>query len=343
MRTTTATRSHEVTENSPYHLRDSVSPWLIPLLQKAARTAIIFIFCLLAMLAAACKKNHDHSPVIATINGEAVTRAEFEQFVATKLGEITDTETGDALRSQMLDEYLRRRLVLADAERAGLTVAEVEIEQAAQENPQLRAMAANSGSREEMRRDLLTEKYYRQMVLRDVRVTSEEAQRYIEQNQARLTDRPGFLVREIRVQTRDEAEALRRDLTEGKRDFAALARLHSDAPNAEAGGLSRYDEGQLPDVLERAIQPLRPGDVSQVVESGYGFHLFKLEQRIQPHAPEERRAQLDDRRAQLTEELIAQKNQQAVDLALQRLLEKASINIHDAALGFTYTGQLRHN
>ncbi|MEN3331932.1 MAG: peptidyl-prolyl cis-trans isomerase [Blastocatellia bacterium] len=307
------------------------------------RAAIIIIFGLLAALSAACKKNHDNSPVIASINGEAVTRAEFEQFVATKLGDITNNETGDALRSQMLDEYLRRRLVLADAERAGLTVAEVEIEQAAQENPQLRAMAANNGSREEMRRDLLTEKYYRQMVLGDVRVTSEEAQHYIEQNQSRLTDRPGFLVREIRVQTRDEADALRREVAEGKRDFAALARLHSNAPNAEAGGLSRYDEGQLPDVLESAIQPLRPGDVSQVVESGYGFHLFKLEQRIQPHAPEERRAQLDDRRAQLTEELIAQKNQQAVDLALERLLEKASIKIHDATLGFTYTGQLRHN
>ena len=191
-------------------------------------------------------------------------RAECELFVATKLGEVINNETGDAWRSQMLDEYLRRRLLLADAERAGLTVAEVEIEQAAQENPQLRAMAANSGSREEMRRDLLIDKYYRQMVLRDVHVTPEEAQRYIEQNQARLTDRPGFLVREIRVQTRAEAEALRRELTEGKRDFAAVARLHSDAPNAEAGGLSRYDEGQLPDVLEKAMQPLRPGDISQV-------------------------------------------------------------------------------
>jgi len=308
-----------------------------------SRTAIIFIFCLLATLSAACKKSHDSSPVIAAVNGEDVTRAEFEQFVATKLGEVSASDTADMLRSQLLDEYLRRRLVLREAERAGLAVAEVEIEQAAQENPQLRAMAADSNSREEMRRDMLVEKYYRQVVLRDVRVTGDEAQRYIEQNQSRLTDKPGFLVREIRVQTRDEAERLRREVSEGKRDFAAVARLHSDAPNAEAGGLSRYDEGQLPDVLEHAIQPLRPGDVSQVVESGYGFHLFKLEQRIQPHAPDERRAQLDDRRSQLTEELIAQKNQQAVDAALAALLDRASIQIRDAALGFTYMGQLRHN
>lgn len=305
------------------------------------RPAIILLFCLLAL--AACKKTSDRSPVIATVNGDEVGRAEFERFMAAKLGELSNSETSDVLRSQMLDEYLRRLLVLREAERAGLTVAEVEIEQAAQENPQLRARAAGDDSREEMRRDLLVEKYYRQVVLGDMRVTTDEAQRYIEQNQARLTDKPGFLVREIRVQRREEAERLRGEIIEGKRDFAALARLHSDAPNAEAGGLSRYDEGQLPAVLERAIQPLRPGDVSGVVESGYGFHLFKLEQRIQPHAPDERRAQLDDRRARLTEELIAQKNQQAVDLALERLVAKASIRIHAAALGFTYTGQLRHN
>lgn len=307
------------------------------------RIAIFFILCLLAVGATACKKHHDNSPVIATVNGEDVSRTEFEQFVAIKLGEVVDSNTTDGLRSQMLDEYVRRCVVLGEAEQAKLAVSDVEIEQAAQENPQLRAMAASPDSRAELKRDLLIEKYYRQIVLRDVHVTPEEAQQYIDQNQSRLTGKPGFLVREIRVQTREEAERLRREVTEGKRDFAALARLHSNAPNAEAGGLSRYDEGQLPDVLEHAIQPLSPGDVSAVIESGYGFHLFKLEQRILPHAPEERRAQLDDRRAQLTEELIADRNQQAVNTALERLLSKSNIQIHDAALGFTYAGQFRHN
>ena len=176
-----------------------------------------------------------------------------------------------------------------------------------------------------------------------VRVSPEEIQQYIEKNQSRLTDRPGFLVREIRVQSREEADRLHREVTEGRRDFASVARLHSDAPNAEQNGLTRYDEGQLPDVLENAVKQLRPGDVSPVIESNYGFHMFKLEQRIQPHAPEERRSQLDDRRAQLTGELIARRNQQAVDKAIEQLISQARIHITDSALGFPYTGQLRHN
>jgi parvulin-like peptidyl-prolyl isomerase len=308
---------------------------------KCARS--IFLLFLAAIGFYGCRGAGDRLPVIATVNGNEIRRADFERFLTLKLGELTSTETPDALRSQMLDEYIRRRLALEEAARAGLSINDAEIEQAAQENPHVKSTAATADTREELSRDLLVEKYYRQVLLRDVRVSPEEAQQYIEQNQSRLTDRPGFYVREIRVQSQADAERLRGEVTEGHRDFAAVARLHSDAPNAEQGGLARYEEGQLPDILERAIKPLRPGDVSPVIQSSYGFHMFKLERRVQPHPVDERRSQLDDRRAQLTQELIARKNQQAVDAALERLTSQADIKIDDSTLGFTYTGQLRHN
>ena len=290
-----------------------------------------------------CRARGDHSPVIATLNAQEVRRDEFEQFLASKMGDISAGDVSDIIRSQMFDEYLKRRLVLDEAARMGLNVTAAEIQQSAQDNAQMKPSVATAAAREEMARDLLVEKYYRQIAQRDVRVSPEEIQQYIEKNQSRLTDRPGFLVREIRVQSREEADRLHREVTEGRRDFASVARLHSDAPNAEQNGLTRYDEGQLPDVLEKAVQQLRPGDVSPVIESNYGFHMFKLEQRILPHAPEERRSQLDDRRAKLTEELIARRNQEAVDKAIERLTSEAKIQITDSALGFPYTGQLRHN
>jgi parvulin-like peptidyl-prolyl isomerase len=307
---------------------------------KMSRCA--FLFILIAAISA-CRASGDRSPAIATLGEREIHRAEFERFIALKVGEVSASDAPDKLRSQMLDEYICRRLALEEAKRAGLSVTDADIEQAARENPQVKAAAAAADMREEMTRDLLIEKYYRQVLLRDARVSSEEIQKYIEQNQSRLTDKPSSVVREIRVQSKEEADELRREITEGHRDFATLARLRSDSPNAEAGGLARYEEGQLPDALEKAIQPLRPGDVSPVIESGYGFHLFKLERRIQPHPIDDRRSQLDDRRAELTEELIARRNQQTVDAALERLLSEADIKINDAALGFTYTGKLRHN
>ena len=309
---------------------------------QVTRFALVSIL-LVAGFGGGCRARGDHSPVIATLNAHVIHRDEFERFLASKMGDISTADVSDLIRSQMLDEYLKRRLVLDEAERMGLNVTSAEIEQSTQDNPQMNSSAASAATREEMARDLLVEKYYRQITLRDVRISPEEVQQYIEKNQSRLTDRPGFLVREIRVQSREEADRLHREVTEGRRDFASVARLHSDAPNAERNGLTRYDEGQLPDLLEKAVQQMRPGDVSPVIESNYGFHMFKLEQRIKPHAPEERRSQLDDRRAQLTEELIARRNQQAVDKAIEQLTSEAKIQITESALGFPYTGQLRHN
>jgi parvulin-like peptidyl-prolyl isomerase len=297
-------------------------------------------FRLWALLAlASCSK--DSSPVIATVNGNRVRRAEFERFLEVKLGEFKGAGA-DALLSQMLDEYVRRLLVLDAAARAGITVTDAEIEQAAQKDPQMRSAAATAESRAELRNDLIVNKYYRQVVLRDVRVSPEEVQRYIEENRDRLADRPTFYVREIRTGDRQEAERLHREVTQMRRDFAEVARLHSQGPNAAEGGLARYDEGQLPGTLQKAISQLRPGDISPVVESNFGFHIFKLERRIQPHS-EGRRAALDERQKLLIEEFLARRNQQAVEDALNKLVSEADIKINRSALGFTYTGGLGHN
>jgi parvulin-like peptidyl-prolyl isomerase len=280
---------------------------------------------------------------VATVNGRGLHKNQFERFLRTKMGDLGSLEASDSIRSQMLDEYIRRNLVLAEARRAGLSVSRSEIDQTAEENPHLKSTASDDDTREEMGDDLLIEKYYRQFVLKDVRVSPEEIEQYIQQNQSRLTDKPGYYVREIRVQSKQEAEKLRREVLDSNHDFAAVARLRSDAPNAAEGGLSRYDEGQLPGELEKAIAPLGPGDVSRVIESGYGFHIFKLERRIQAYSPDERRSRLDDRRRQLAQELIERRNQQALDKALERLWADAAIQVDNSALGFTYAGSVRHN
>lgn len=287
-------------------------------------------------------RGKDSSPMIASVNGRDMRRAEFERFLALKMGEFNTSDMPDAIRSEMLDQYIIRQLVLDDAARAGVKLSDNELEQAIQTNPQMKTTAAASDTREELTNDLIVEKYYRQVVLRDVRVSPEEVQNYIAQNEARFVEKPGFYVREIRVRSREEAEALRREAVEGNKDFASLARQHSDAPNSEQGGLARYEEANLPDFLEKAIEPLKPGEISPVIQSTFGYHIFILERRLMPRTEGERRP-VDERLAQLREEFLSRRNQQAVDEAHGRLVSSARIEIKDASLGFTYTGRLRHN
>src|SRR5262249_24587106 len=161
-----------------------------------------------------------------------------------------------------------------------------------------------------------------QVVLRDVRVSPDEVQRYLDENRARRADKPGFWVREIRVESREEADRLLKEVTEG-RDFAALVKQYSEGANAEQGGLTHYADGQPPEALENAIKLLRPGDVSPVIQSSFGFHIFKLERRTEPHPDDSRRASLDDDRSRLIEDAIERKNQQIVDQAVEKLVSGA--------------------
>ncbi|MBX3128802.1 MAG: peptidyl-prolyl cis-trans isomerase [Polyangiaceae bacterium] len=72
------------------------------------------------------------------------------------------------------------------------------------------------------------------------------------------------------------AEAVQRRAT-GGRDFAELARAHSDdASNKERGGdLGEFDRAQMVQPFAEAAFALAPGEVSEVVETPFGFHVIK--------------------------------------------------------------------
>jgi parvulin-like peptidyl-prolyl isomerase len=309
--------------------------------KERARNCAIALITAVVAFCLACR-SVDRSPTIVTINGDKIHRSEFDRFLKTKLGELTGAETPDALKSQMLDEFVIRKLVLAAAERAGLSVSDSEIKQTA-EDPQMKSSTATEEARKELANDLLVSKYYKQVVLKDVRVSPEEVQQYIDENRAKHVDRPGFYVREIQVETKEEADRLWHEVTEGGRDFASIVRQYSQVPNAEQGGLSHYTDGQLPEVLENAVKLLRPGDISPVIQSSFGYHIFKLERRTQPHPDDQRRASLDEDRSTLIEDAIERKNQKAVDEAIEKMFSEASVKIDESAAGFTYVGRLRHN
>jgi len=295
----------------------------------------------MALTAASCLgcRAADRTPTILTINGDKVHRSEFERFLKTKLGDLSGGDDPDSLKSQMLDVFVARKLVLAEAVRAGLSVTDAELEQAAHD-PQMKSSTATEDARKELSNDLLVSKYYKEVVLKDVRISPDEVQQYIEENRSKLPEKPGYYVREIRVETREEADRLLREVTEGGRDFASVVKQYSQVPNAEQGGLSHYTDGQLPEALENAVKLLRPGAVSPVIQSTFGYHIFKLESRTEPR---DRRPRLDEDRSRLIEEAIERKNQQAVDQVVEKMLSDASVQIDEAAAGFTYAGRLRHN
>jgi len=67
--------------------------------------------------------------------------------------------------------------------------------------------------------------------------------------------------------------------------FSALAREKSQSPDATKGGnLGFFSRGQMPSEFENAVFALKVGDISEVVETIHGFHIFLLARREAPRA-----------------------------------------------------------
>lgn len=80
---------------------------------------------------------------------------------------------------------------------------------------------------------------------------------------------------QIIVGDRAKAEELLVQIKGGV-DFQALARQHSIGPAAQKGGdLGYFKKGDFQPEFEAVILNLKPGQVSGVIESPAGFHLFK--------------------------------------------------------------------
>jgi len=85
---------------------------------------------------------------------------------------------------------------------------------------------------------------------------------------------------EGREQARQKAEQIRKGILAGK-DFAEMAKKHSNSKSASAGGdLGRpIKKGDLPPELEKVAFALEEGAVSEPVEEKFGWHILKVSEK----------------------------------------------------------------
>jgi parvulin-like peptidyl-prolyl isomerase len=252
---------------------------------------------LMAMLAliAACgngKPSPAHALAVAKVNGEEIPLAEFEKVLAeeTALAKEEDSLTADqieSLKEAVLDNLIQEKVLLQRARDLFLSVDAAELEARIDEikkdynGDQFGKLFGAEGVdysawKEALRKRMVIEKLIDRDVNAKIQVTNDEAEKYYNANRKAFATERRVRVAQIVVPDRDRAEAILKRLKAGE-DFGMVAREVSIAPEAAKGGdLGYFERGVMPDAIDRMVFSLPVGVVSRVVQSPYGFHIFKV-------------------------------------------------------------------
>lgn len=281
--------------------------------------------------------------VVATVNGEVITRADFERELTRE----SQAMEGAAPRSpeqiepfkQALLETMVERLVLLQAAReAQVQVSAEDVDRRVlaltSEYPAGTfdtALAQSQTSKTELvrrtREQLLVERLLADQVFSRVAVTEEQIRRVYDENPDAWMEPEQVHAQQIVVKGLDEAKRLQQLLWQGKK-FPDLARRYSLSPDAKVGGdLGFFKRGEMPPAFDDAIFRLSAGGTSDVVSTDYGFHLFRLVEKKPA-----RKRELAEVRSQIEQKLLTELRAERQTSYVKSLREKAQVKVNEQVL-----------
>jgi peptidyl-prolyl cis-trans isomerase C len=252
----------------------------------------------------------DDFGVAARVNGAVIGTERLERYFEEKLQEkgrlvagIRSPEAFRSMKKAALDELVDRELLWQEAERRKRVAPQKDVDAAM---ASFRAQLPDPARRRlQLERSGFTEQAYEEYVRHElsvrrlvdldlapkVKVTSAEVHAAYEANLDRYTQPAEVRARHVLVKVAPDAspeqraEARRRIdtvLAEAKAgaDFSALARRSSEDETASAGGeLGWFARGRMVPAFEAAAFALKPGQLSGVVETPFGYHVIQVEER----------------------------------------------------------------
>jgi peptidyl-prolyl cis-trans isomerase C/foldase protein PrsA len=280
---------------------------------------------------------------VAEVNGELISRQEFERELRQEAGgsqafEALSASALEVLRREVLRTMIDRTLLLRAAQQMNVFVSPQELERELlrlrSDYPSdgfERALAEGQLSLAELKRKtgalLAIEKLFQQQVYSRVAVTEDEVRRYYEEHPGEFEQPEQVRAAQIVVKTMDEASQIQRQLRSGH-TFAELARKHSLSPDAKLGGdLGFFPRGRMPPQFDEVAFKLPINQVSDIVSTPYGFHLFKILAKKQTS-----RRPLREAHGQIEQRLLADKRERAQTDFIEGLRSKANIKVKPAAM-----------
>ena len=324
-------------------------------IKRTSCVLILLMFYILpfVILPASCETEKPHADDrAALVNGAAITKDEFEgEVLAVQrnlllLGKPLSCSQIGSIINEVIESMIRREVLYQESEKAGVKVNKALVRQeldalkkqfpseADYKNELIRRNLSEEKLLDRMKKNLAVQKYVEKEIAEDLKITENEIITYYANNpdlfrqpfQVRLSH---ILVKSDsgwdearRKDSRKKAQQIHQRLKNGE-DFAAVARELSDGPTKTNGGdLGYVRKGQIENRLESVVFAMKTGETSEIVETDYGFHIF----RVNDQRPESVLA-LEDVKEKIREFLRAEKARQEAFLQATKLREKALVKI----------------
>lgn len=243
--------------------------------------------------------------IVAIVGDEIILKSDIENAFLQEQGRGLISASSD-FKTELLEQQLVQKLLLAQAQVDSVFVTEDEVENAL--SGQIEYFISNIGSQERletyfgkslqqikddmrspMREKLITEQM-QQKIVEKIRITPSEVRNYFKKiPKDSLPDMPDrFEIQQIvlrphvsdaeKERVRERLREYRDQILKGEKTFNTLAVLYSEDPQSavRGGELGYFPKSKLDPAFAEAAFNLKPGKISKIVESEYGFHIIQL-------------------------------------------------------------------
>jgi peptidyl-prolyl cis-trans isomerase C len=269
---------------------------------------LVVMMALFVMQACNTEETKYPEGTVAAVNGAVITEKDLDMelsVMSQQLGDIDelDDEQLSKIKEDLLENLVSRKVLYQESQRKGIEIDEAAVgERLANmkkqfpEEDDFKKMLEKMNLNEEILKSKLREGMSIQALIdREVisvlTISDTDAKKYYDENADLFKQGEKIEARHILVKVEEgadesvKAEALekmkkiRKELTSGE-DFAGLAEKYSDCPSGARGGdLGSFGRGQMVKSFEDAVFSMKEGEISDIVETQFGYHLIKAGKR----------------------------------------------------------------
>lgn len=274
--------------------------------KQAILITMVCAFLLVSFRVWAQEKESSNEKV-AVVNGVTITSTEYEREFnfyleeASRKGQQIPDFALPKIKNDLLESLITRELLYQESQKKGIKIDQKAIgdqlktikqrfpSEAEFENAINRMGLSIADIESQINRNMAIRELMDKQVTKKIVVTDPEAKAYYDANPSLFKKPEQVRARHIlikvdaaatetqKAEARKEIQEIQQKLKNGE-DFAALAQEFSQGPsNANGGDLGYFGRGQMVKPFEDTAFALKPNEISDIVETQFGYHLIKVE------------------------------------------------------------------